>query len=587
MFSSCPQKRGHLAGFKRRTLDRPLVKTPGMAVERSQQDIVGAYTFIALAYCAATTWLFFTVGDNAAVAWIHLLSFVVIAGNYGVLRFTGRLDIATHVILTIGTLVVSSLFVTGGWQMTGYLWTFAYLPYAIFLASAAMARFWVAVLLLVDGVLILLDRTGAFGRADWLSIPYNTIQLAVFFTALGIFLLCMFLFQNAVLRSERTVARRAEESEQAKQRLMEAQRLARIGSWDWDLVNDRLEWSEEMYRVLRVSAETFSPSLEAYMDFVHPEDQDRLAATVERMQRDGGVFEMDHRIRGRDGAVRWIHAEGTVEKGPDGRPVRMRGTAQDITERKLSDARRLEIDTLQTMNRFKTEFMNSAAHELSTPLTPIKLEVHVLGKGQVPPEEIPKHIQVIDRNVQRLGRLVQDLLDGARFEAGHLGLDLEEIDLAAVVRDAVETHRPSAEQKHQTIDADVKEGLDVRADAGRIAQVLDNFLSNAIKYTPNDGHIQVTLRSARGGVEIAVEDDGRGFDVALSGRLFHPFSRIHEDQIPGPAGTGLGLYICRGLVEAHGGRIGAESAGPGKGSRFWFTLPKAADSARAAPSKPS
>lgn len=565
-----------------------VVTETGQTVERSQQDIVGAYTIIALVYCAATVWLFFTVGDNAAVAWIHLLSFVVIAGNYGVLRFTGRLDIATHVILTIGTLVVSSLFVTGGWQMTGYLWTFAYLPYAIFLASAAVARFWVAVLLLVDGVLVLLDRTGAFGRADWLSIPYNTIQLVVFFTALGIFLLCMFLFQNAVLRSERTVARRAEEAEQAKQRLMEAQRLARIGSWDWDLVNDRLEWSEEMYRVLRVSAETFSPSLEAYMDFVHPEDQGRLAATVERMQRDGGVFEMDHRIRGRDGAVRWIHAEGTVEKGPDGRPVRMRGTAQDITERKLSDERRLEIDTLQTMNRFKTDFMNAAAHELSTPLTPIKLEVHVLGKGKVPPEEIPKHIKVIDRNVERLGRLVQDLLDGARFEAGHLGLDLKEIDLVAVINDAVETHRPAAEQKGLVLKkGDVKDGLTVLADEGRIAQVLDNLLTNAIKYTPKGGHIQVELRSARGGVEVAVVDDGRGFDQQLAGRLFHPFSRIHEDQMVGPAGTGLGLYICRGLVEGHGGRISAESDGPGKGSRFRFTLPKASDATRSRPSKPS
>lgn len=537
-------------------------------IARSQQAIVDAYTAIALLYCLATVWLFLSVAANTAVAVVHAVAFAVIAVNYGVLRVTRDYVMATHVILFVGTLVVSSLFATGGWEGTGYLWTFAYLPYALFLASARVAWTWVGILVGVDGLLLAAD---AAGRLD---IPYTPVQLGVFAASLAIFLMVMFLFQAAVLRSEARSERRAEEAETARARLDEAQAIARIGNWDWDPRGDRIEWSKELYRIFGEDPDRFEPSFQGYMERVHPEDRPRLEAVVGRSLSDGHPFTIEYRILLGDGTTVWLRSEGGVEQDPEGEVTRLVGTSQDVTERRLAEAREQEIETLKRINRFKSEFLNSAAHELATPLTPIQLQVEMMKRALGEGERVPHELAIIDRNVDRLGRLIKDLLDGARMESGRLRLDRRSVDLAAMVRDAARVHADMAERQEVELRVEADGPLPVEADEGRIAQILDNLLTNALKYTRPGGHVRVTARGDEGGLRVDVEDDGIGFDPARAGDLFQPFSQVHDTtEELRIGGTGLGLYICRGLVEAHGGRIGAHSDGDGKGSRFWFTLP--------------
>ena len=157
--------------------------------------IVNSYTLIAAVYCAASAALFeFIVGDRF-LAVVHRIAFLIVILNYIVLLMTKNYQRATHFILMAGTFVVTSLFATGGWEGTGYIWTFAYLPYAFFLANQQTSRLWVAVLVAVDGVLFALDSAGI------IDIPYSLTQIGVFFASLGIFLLCMLLYQEASYRN--------------------------------------------------------------------------------------------------------------------------------------------------------------------------------------------------------------------------------------------------------------------------------------------------------------------------------------------------------------------------------------------------
>ncbi len=198
--------------------DGPPLVARGLAV--SQKAIVDTYTAIALAYCAASSWFYYTAWGNTFEGHVHAFSFAVIAANYLVLQGTKDYTLATHVILFIGTLVVGSQFATGGWAGTGAFWTYAYLPYAFFLASTALAALWVAVLLAFDGIFVVLHLTGR------IALPYGGAELAIFGATLGIFLLCMFLFKAATLRSERGAEQKAKQLAEANAELKVAKEAA-------------------------------------------------------------------------------------------------------------------------------------------------------------------------------------------------------------------------------------------------------------------------------------------------------------------------------------------------------------------------
>ncbi|MBI4394153.1 MAG: PAS domain-containing sensor histidine kinase [Euryarchaeota archaeon] len=255
---------------------------------------------------------------------------------------------------------------------------------------------------------------------------------------------------------------------------------------------------------------------------------------------------------------------------------------RDVTERRRAEAERManvaklkELERLKEEDRFKTQFINMAAHELNTPLTPIKLQVHLLkaGKAGYLDSEQTKAVTILERNVDRLAQLVADVLQVARMQAGRLGVEKQAIDLNRLVLEAVESFQAGAKNGGVEIRAQLTPDLTVEADAKRVNQVLFNLLSNALKFTPTGGRVSVETTRDRAGAVVTVRDTGAGLRPEDMERLFKPFSQVQDPMQRTDAGTGLGLYISRSLVELHGGRMWCESTGPGFGSAFSFSLP--------------
>lgn len=240
-------------------------------------------------------------------------------------------------------------------------------------------------------------------------------------------------------------------------------------------------------------------------------------------------------------------------------------------ERREQEVR--EVERLREMDRFKTDFLNAAAHELNTPLTPLQLQLHLLTNAEETgnTEARKRALAIVRRNVERMALLVQDMLDVARLQSGRLAIQRQPADLAAVVRDAIETYRPPAEAKSINIEVEGPASLVVAIDPKRTSQVLYNLVSNAIKYTPQGGRVMVRYGGDAQKVHFEVQDNGLGFTDEQLQRMFVPFGQAHVEQVSAP-GTGLGLFISRGIAERHGGRLEASSPGPGRGATFVCVL---------------
>ncbi len=252
---------------------------------------------------------------------------------------------------------------------------------------------------------------------------------------------------------------------------------------------------------------------------------------------------------------------------------------RDISERKRLERREAtaahaeaEMQRLRERDVFKTQFINDAAHELNTPLTPLLMQIRIISEAdQGNLTDLQRSsLETLQRNAERFARLVGDLLDAGRFQGGHLAMHPEPIDLAELLQLIGDDHRPMFHEAAINLVVELPTGLPVNVDADRIRQVVDNLLGNALKFSAQ-GTVRLSAAKAGREVVVTVSDEGAGLTKEQAARLFQPFSRVH-DQTTGPAGTGLGLYLCKALVEMHGGSISVSSRGPGKGAAFSFTL---------------
>jgi signal transduction histidine kinase len=246
-------------------------------------------------------------------------------------------------------------------------------------------------------------------------------------------------------------------------------------------------------------------------------------------------------------------------------------------ERELATVRSQELAAtnarLAELDRLKSDFVSMVSHELRTPLGLIKGYVGTLLRRDAPLDEATREefLQVIDEETDRLTELVTNLLDMSRIEAGTLRIERRPIQLTRLLGDSAERLR--AREPDRALYVDVPGGLPtVRADERRIAQVVDNLLTNAARYSPEATPITLDARAVNGGVEVRVVDQGIGIPPEKQDQVFEKFFRVDASDTRRFAGTGLGLAICRGIVQAHGGEIWVQSE-PGHGSTFAFRLP--------------
>ena len=380
--------------------------------------------------------------------------------------------------------------------------------------------------------------------------------------------------------AERERAQAALRSSEA--RLLEAQAVAHVGSWEWEIGTNSIWWSEELYRIFGLSRESSSTTYEAYLQRLHPDDRGKMHAVVVAALADAQPYTTEHRVVRADGTERILAARGRVVTDDSGRPVRMLGVGQDVTELRRADEQRRQLIEEQAArrqaeeaNRLKDEFLAMISHELRTPLNAVLGWAQMLSTGSLDGPAATKAIQVIERNAQAQARLIDDLLDVSRFAAGQVALEMRPVDVATLVKTALDAIEPVAAGRGIRVElSGTLTDVLTHGDPERLAQVFGNLLANALKFTPEGGVIRVDVDTPSSDVVIRVSDSGRGIDPADLNRIFEPFWQADSSSTRSHGGLGLGLAIVRYLVEAHGGRVRAESDGTGRGASFVVTLPR-------------
>lgn len=255
---------------------------------------------------------------------------------------------------------------------------------------------------------------------------------------------------------------------------------------------------------------------------------------------------------------------------------------RDVTDRKRAEVERLkaveqthELERLREIDRFKTDFIAMAAHDLGASIQLIKYELGRLQglDEQRPGEDRDRALAVLGRNVDRVGQFVDEMLEAVRLQSSRLEIQPVSLDLPSLILESVDSFHEAAKTAEVVLEVRVPEMLCANADPRRVKQIMYNLLSNATNFTPPRGCIIVEAQRGMGVAVVSVRDSGVGLNPDQIARLFHPFSQVHHAKPRGRAGTGLGLYISKGIAELQGGKMWCESPGEGRGSTFHFTIP--------------
>jgi len=307
---------------------------------------------------------------------------------------------------------------------------------------------------------------------------------------------------------------------------------------------------------------------EGWNDMFHPDDQDAAWARWRHCLATGEPYEIEYRLRHRDGGYRWVLGRALPVRDEHGAIQRWMGTCTDIHEHKLTE------DALREADHRKDEFLAMLGHELRNPLAPICSAAALLPMAKADPDRVEYIARVIARQSTHMTGLIDDLLDVSRVTRGLVALEQEDVALRQLVDEAVEQARPLIEARtHALSIEDAAPDACIHGDRKRLVQVLANLLSNAARYTPPGGRIVVRLAQAGGMVEVAVSDNGIGMAPELVASVFELFRQGQRTPDRSQGGLGIGLALVKKLVLLHGGQVRASSPGEGLGSEIAVALP--------------
>lgn len=356
----------------------------------------------------------------------------------------------------------------------------------------------------------------------------------------------------------------------SRRQLALALEAGQLGVWDWHIPSGEAQFGGDWAAMLGYDASELEPHVRTWEKLVHPDDREAVRSILsDHLEGRVDFYECEHRLRHKDGSWRWILARGrVVERDDDGQPIRATGTHTDVTARHNAEA------ALQEADRRKDEFIATLAHELRNPLAPISNAVHVLKRKYGDGHADSRLLDMMRRQVDHLVRLVDDLLEISRITLGKVELRKEGVLLSDFLRHALETCQPLLDKKgHQVFLNIADDPLWVFGDPVRLAQIAANVISNAAKYTPPGGRIEIeTAREGHASV-LRIRDNGVGIDGDMLPHVFDLFAQTDGQIRLSEGGLGIGLALVRKLVALHGGRIAAHSDGPGCGSEFTVWLP--------------
>jgi len=337
---------------------------------------------------------------------------------------------------------------------------------------------------------------------------------------------------------------------------------AHIGVWEWDIVNDVLEIDEEMYKIYGIKKEDFHGSIEDWITRLNKDDSESAQQALQDAITGKSNFNTVFRIDWPDKSIHYIKAIGVVKFDEQGKALKMTGVNWDVTHE-------------QEVDKAKTEFVSLASHQLRTPLTAIKWYAEMLqnDKKNKLNETQKKYMQQVSDGNQRMITLVNDLLNVSRLDLGTFSVEPEATDIVELAKTIASDMTPQLETKHIKLVQDYAKDIPkVVTDPKLMRVVIENILSNSVKYTPEKGQVEISISKDNDNFKISIKDNGMGIPKSQQDQIFTKLFRADNATTSAAEGTGLGLYMVRGIVENAGGKIWFESE-ENKGTTFFVTLP--------------
>lgn len=354
--------------------------------------------------------------------------------------------------------------------------------------------------------------------------------------------------------------------------LVEAQRLAHIGSWEWDVRADKIIWSDELYRIYGLTPQEFEANYENFLKYIHPDDRKYVNGIVQKAYKDHQPFDFFHRIIRPDGTEHILNGRGSVLTDGEGNTIKMSGTSQDVTKMKITEAElKQKSEELTRSNKELEQFAYASSHDLQEPLRTIISYLQLLEqryKNKLD-AEADEFIHFAVDGASRMHALINDLLMFSRV--GTRAFSFEKTDFSIILENVMDNLRFSIEENNTTVIMDNEIPV-ITADPLQMTQLFQNLISNAIKFKREQPvKITIAAKEVKSHWLFSVSDNGIGIDKQYREKIFLIFQRLHSrEEFPG---TGIGLAICRKIVERHGGKIWVESK-LGEGSVFYFTIAK-------------
>jgi|GEM_PF-4988612 len=346
----------------------------------------------------------------------------------------------------------------------------------------------------------------------------------------------------------------------SKERLSLAIEGSKIGLFDLnDVDSDDGYLSEQTYALLGYSKKELEPKVSSFTNLVHREDKKRSVSQVFRAIKNISEFGFECRMKHKNGTYLWVEAKGAVTINPQNGKKRITGSIHDISERK-------EVEKL------KNEFVSTVSHELRTPLTSIKGSLGLLSGTMLDElsSEARALVEIANRNSERLGVLVNDILDMEKLTSGKLEFFIDTIEIGPIVEKSVDSIEAIAQVNNIAIQVKkIDENLRVDADPERLSQVLHNLLSNAIKFSDDGEKVEVYVLRSEDSIRICVEDNGSGVPEEFRSKIFGQFSQSDSSSTRAQGGSGLGLYISQKFMDRMNGKIGFDPKETG-GTIFWI-----------------
>jgi PAS domain S-box-containing protein len=365
---------------------------------------------------------------------------------------------------------------------------------------------------------------------------------------------------------------RAEERARVnEERLRFALDAASMGTWELDLRTRIVSWSDSLQRIHGYDPGAFDRRFDSYEHIIHQDDRDRVLTSIQWAIDGGKPYDIEYRVVGGDGRVRWVESKGRVEY-EHGQPMRMTGICMAVTRRKEAEFARLA--DAHEANELKDQFLATLSHELRTPLNAIIGWIQMLERDVASPDRVRHAVEIIRRNARLQAQLIEDILDVSRIISGKLTIERQALDVATLVETTLSGLLPTAALKQIEVVREIPDELPaIEGDPQRLQQVLGNVISNAIKFTPEQGTLSVRCGVSGARLVIEIEDSGVGIAPELLPYIFDRFRQGDSRATRRHGGLGLGLAIARHLVELHGGDIAASSDGQGRGTTFRIRLP--------------